>query len=207
MCDLLHALWRLERRCDLHGKAVQLDDLAAELGASSGSVSVRVHRLNKHSVGVRYIAINSFFPKGNLRKRRSVYSLIGSTGVTSEDTAVMLLALVGYPHKFTHKIERLAFVNHVVETYGFAADWVERSITWAIKQSYLYADKQRRFIFPHERIDRERGYLELLAQHARQPTSFSISRSSGHVSVKHRSTTDTRKRQQTAKGGKHGTNR
>lgn len=83
------------------------------------------------------------------------------------ETALMLLKLVDFPSEKKLRINRHQFVRHLVQNgiIKESENVLQERVAWAIEKSYLYGSMEGDFIWPHERIDCERAYLELVARH------------------------------------------
>jgi hypothetical protein len=145
-----------------------LEDIAMMLDRKKNYVSGVIHEINKIS-GDYLIRPTTFFPtekEGQPGRPFSYYYLNQRDFVTITETAFILLNLSSFPQEAVGRISREKYVRHLTDNFGFDEEFVQGRISWAIEKEYLYADKSNDFIWPHERLSCERGYLNLLAQHS-----------------------------------------
>jgi hypothetical protein len=97
------------------------------------------------------------------------YHLNQKKFVTTPYTAAVLLALSTFPPEHPMGINRKEFVKHIVQRVERDEDAVQKRITWGINNSYILSDEGSPLLWPHERIDCEREYLQFLEGHISQP--------------------------------------
>jgi hypothetical protein len=144
-------------------------EIAARLGKTENSVSGIIHRIQ--SVSASYLLAIPHPPPGKEGERGhplNYYHLNHAEFVTIPETARILLESVDFPSEKKLRINRNEFVKYLVENGKIKEpeNFIRKRIAWAIEKSYLYGSEDGDFVWPHERIDCEREYLEFVARHA-----------------------------------------
>jgi hypothetical protein len=165
-CELLFAVWELQSK---KGKGVTRRDIALRLGKTEVRVSGIIHTIRP--VLENYLVETSHPRPGKEGERGhplTHYHLNHAECVTIPETAFVLLASSDFPPEKAMRINREEFVNFLVNNQKIKEPEavIQRRLDWCIEKMYLYSSDDRKFIWPHRRIDCERGYLELLARHA-----------------------------------------
>jgi hypothetical protein len=163
---VLFAIWELQSE---NGKGVTRSEIALKLGKKAGRISGIIHSIRP--VLEKYL-VETAHPRpgkeGEPGHPVTHYHLNHAECVTIPETAFALLALSNFPREKAMRINRDEFVKYLVHDRKIKEpeSVIQKRLDWCVEKMYLYASDDRKFIWPHERIDFERGYLEFLARHA-----------------------------------------
>lgn len=164
---MLFAIWELQSE---KGRGVTREEVALRLEKTVSRVSGIIHKIRPV---LEYYLIETAHPRpgreGEPGHPLTHYHLNHAECVTMPETAFALLALSDFPRgEKAMRINRDEFVKYLVDDRKIKEpeSVIQRRLDWCIEKQYLYAGDDRKSIWPHERVDFERGYLELLARHA-----------------------------------------
>jgi hypothetical protein len=162
-CELLHAIWRLEKELIPQGKGVTKIELATSLGVDESYIPKMVHEIQR--ISDEYIIKRSYTPpenKGLPGRPLTSYHLNHDKIVTWPETSLILLELLKYMPERVGRISREEFVNHLKQKLGLDESFTQDRIDWGIECRYVEVSRDGKYIHSGDRTFGEKDYLEFL---------------------------------------------
>jgi hypothetical protein len=162
--DLLFAVWQWETHTAEHWKPVTVRELAASLGWRENKVYTVVRSIAK----VSDTCLKNYrqHPESGIGRPVDSYRLNQDEIVTFPETAFMLLQLTRFPMAMPFRVDRAAF-EQAMQEIGINRALVADRIDTNIKVGYI-REYPPKYISPDGKIERDRHFIEMLADQFRQ---------------------------------------
>jgi hypothetical protein len=170
--ELLFAVWKMETDSTRHGKPITCRVLADSLRSKLPTVQRLIREIEDVSPSC---LVNSplYHEPHKPGRPRDSYRLNQEQIVTFPETAILLIQLVNFPPEKPYRINRVAFERHMTGL-GMDPIWVGDRISANILAGYVREYAGFGYIYPSEKFEREKSFIEKLATEYKSATARTI---------------------------------